>query len=117
MTSKMPGTELAKLARDFRATASATDSAIFDFLSALDCPRSLAVWLLYKNKEHQQLVDMGIRPEWYNNSERFRTAYAATEFLSKSDFLKLDVNKKDAAFKKFFEFEELCKATDRKSVV
>jgi hypothetical protein len=112
MSSKRRNAELVKLARTFRVTSSVTDEAVLDYLSALDCPRSLTVWLLYKNGEHQQLVDLDIEPEDYDTVQRFRDAYDAWAFLSKSDFLKLDISKKDQAFKKFYQYEELCRLTN-----
>jgi len=112
MPSKRQSAELVKLARTFRVPSSVTDAAIYDFLQSLDCPRSLAVWLLYSNAEHQQLVDLDIDPMHYISATGFRDAYAATMFLGKSNFLKLDVSKKDAAYKKFFQYEELCKHTN-----
>lgn len=103
---------LVKLARDFRVAHQTTDDAVFDFLHALDTPRSLTVWLLYENKEHDQLVDLGIEPKDYNDPFKFRDDYAATHFLAKSNFLQVSRNRKDEAFKKFFKFEELCSQTN-----
>lgn len=112
MSSKMRNKELVKLARQHRVASSVTDEAIFDFLSASNCPRSLAVWLLYANKEHQQLVDLECYAKDYNSPFAFRDAYAATNLLSKSDFLKIAVAKDVAAFEKFFKFEDLCRQTN-----
>jgi hypothetical protein len=112
MSSKMRNSELIKLARTFRVPAPATGQAIFDYLSSLDCPRSLAVWLLYDSGEHMQLVDLDCHPNGYDSPFRFRDAYAATTFLSKANFLKLDLDCKEEAFKKFFQYEELCKQTN-----
>lgn len=97
MSSKMSSKELAKQVRDFRVGESATDSAIFDFLLSLNTPRSLAVWLLYKHGEHQQLVDLEVDPLHYDLAERFRDDYVATSFLSKANFLRLDVSKKTSS--------------------
>jgi len=104
--------ELVKLARNHYVPASITDVAIHDFLEALDCPKSLAISILYKHQEYQQLVDMELEPLDYNDPFSFRDAYTAFSFLSKADFFKLAVSKEEAAFKKFFKFEELCKQTN-----
>jgi len=112
MSSKKRNAELVKLAQTYHVAKSDTDTSIFDFLSALDCPKSLAVWLLYSNGEHQQLVDLDIDPLDYNDPWGFRDAYAAYCFLSKADFFKLAVSKEQAAYKKFFQYEELCKQTN-----
>lgn len=114
MSSKMHNGELVKLAKTFRVAESETDLVIFDFFSALDTPRSLACWILYNNQEYQQLVELEVLPKHYDSPFRFRDDYAATHFLSKSSFLKLDVSKKAKALSKFFDFEELCSRTNRR---
>lgn len=100
------------LARDFRVPPHETDGAVHNLLSAIDCPRSLTVWLLFKHKEHNQLVDLECSPQHYSNAEEFRNAYVATEFLSKANFLELATDRKAVAMKKFFDFEELCARTN-----
>jgi len=114
MSFKKSHSDLLKAYRTTRYTQRMSDEAILLFLESLDCPRSLAVWLLYRNGEHSQLVDLGCRPEWFNTHSGFADAYAATSFLSKADFLDLPVSKKDAALAKFWEFEELCGTTNNR---
>jgi len=114
MSSKMRNTELAKLAQTFRVSTSATDVAVYDFLLALNTPRSLTVWLLYSQKEHEQLVSLEVNPNHYIDGESFRNDYLATQFLLKADFLKLPVSKKDAAMQKFHQYEELCGQTNNR---
>lgn len=104
--------ELAKLARSFHAPSDVTDVAIRNFLSSLNCPRSLAVSLLYESGEHRQLVDLDVNPLHYNSAVDFRDAYLSTEFLSKANFLKLDSDRKTVAISKFRKFEDQCKATN-----
>lgn len=103
---------VAQLARSFRTATSETDEAIYSFFASLNCPRSLALWLLYSNQEFEQLVCVETDPSYYNSATEFRDAYTATEFLSKADFLPLAVSKSDAAFRKFSEYESLCKSTN-----
>lgn len=98
----------------YRVSDGTTSSAVFNFLEALNSPRALTVWLLYSSNEHQQLVDLDIDPNQYRTADEFRSAYAATMLLSKSDFLKLDVDRKQKAFEKFDQFELLCKQTNRR---
>ena len=112
MSSKRRNDSVLNDIKTFRAAASDTDIAIFNFFSALDTPRSLCCWLLYSNGEHQQLVDLDISADNYVNGYRFRDDYNATSFLSKADFFKLAVSKKEAALKKFFEYEDLCNRTN-----
>lgn len=84
-----------------------TDKAVQRFLEALSCPRSLAVWMLYKYSEHQQLVDLTWEPTWYRDEYDARDAYVATEFLSKADFLCLDVDRERVALDRMAECELL----------
>jgi hypothetical protein len=92
-----------------------TAEAIFNFLSAIDTPKSLAVWLLWKHKEHDQLTSIDVNPEHYGeNPYRFRLDLAATSLLSKARFLKTSFKKEEVAFKKFFKFEELCRETNHR---
>lgn len=114
MSSKMRNTDLAKLARTFRVSASATDVALRDYLSSLDSPRALTVWLLYSQNEHEQLVSLEVNPNQYIDREKFRSDYLATHLLLKADFLKLAVSKKEAAMSKFRQYEELCGQTNRR---
>jgi hypothetical protein len=114
MSSKKRNTELVKLVRNHHVAPSVTDEAIRNILRSLDCPRSLAVWLLYSNREHEQLVNLTISPLDYCQPGDFQDAYCATEFLSKADFLDLPFDRKEVAYKKFHEYESLCKLTNHR---
>lgn len=119
--------------RDYKVHPTLNDRAIYSILEGLNSPRSLAVWLLYSNNEHQQLVDLEITPETYLDTHalgrrvwggpisefsrdalRFRDDYSATCLLSKAEFLSLDVNPVDAAMKKFFQAEADCRCTNKR---
>lgn len=89
-----------------------TTDTILDFLQSLDTPRSLSVWLLYKNKEHKQLLDLDIDPLSYLNDFSFRDDYAATCFLSKAKFLRTGYDLKQRALDKFAECELYVKGTN-----
>lgn len=89
-----------------------TDAAIHSFLSSLDCPRSLTVWLLYSSGEHDQLSQLEFKPEDYIELTKFRDSYAATCLLSKADFLRTTFNRKQRALDKFLKSEELCRSTN-----
>lgn len=93
---------------------SVTDRSIELFLQGLDCPRSLTVWILYKNREHQQLVDLDFQAEHYRNPGSARDAYLATCFLSKADFLDLPFDRQAVAYEKFFTCEESCRLTNKR---
>lgn len=103
-----------RAARTFRAASSVTDEYVVNYLSSLDSPRSLMVWLLYHYSEHDQLTELSIDPNHYNDSSRFRDDYAATHFLAKADFLKTSFDKEQVALNKFSEFEDLCGLTNRR---
>lgn len=100
--------------RNLRYGAKTTDTYIFDFLSSLDCPRSLAVWLLYESREHDQLVNMETDPLDFLRPSEFRDAYTATQFLSKSCFLKLTNDPEQVAIKKFDRYEQYCVETNNR---
>jgi hypothetical protein len=104
--------ELLEVASNFRVQPSVTDEIVHHFFSSLDTPKSLACWLLYSSKEHDQLLDLSVNPNDYQSGYRFRLDYDAVNFLSKSVFLKTSFDKEIVAFKKFHQFEELCKSTN-----
>lgn len=112
MSSEMRNRELIKLACTTRIASNETSRFVFETLQSYDCPRALTVWLLFVNDEHDQLVDLDIDPNGYNDDVSFKDAYAATLFLSKANFLDLRVDKKTAAIEKFKKFEQLCRRTN-----
>lgn len=86
-----------------------TYGLIESYLSALDCPRSLTVWLMFLHQEHDQLVALTIDPLDYNGPDRFRDSYLATKFLSKATFLSTKVDKKAVALEGFLKCEDACR--------
>lgn len=98
----------------YSVSRSVTDRTIEKLLAGLDCPRSLAVWMLYRSGEHQQLVDMDWSPTAYDSSMRARDSYIASELLSKAKFLTLDVDPETAAMTTYFEIEEHCRVVNRR---
>lgn len=90
-----------------------TDLFIFDYLSAIDSPLSLSVWLLYLHNEHDQIVLKEIDHKSYNSVESFRDDYQAVRFLSKAKFLKLSVDPKLVAIQKYNDCEKLNAITNR----
>lgn len=90
-----------------------TDGFIFRFLEGLDTPRSLAVWMLYKSNEHLQLANLDPNTDCepflgLRSVDVCRRDYLATEFLSKADFLKTNLNLEEVALDKFLEAEKSC---------
>lgn len=102
---------------NFRATSALTDDAVFDVLSSLDSPRSLAVWLLFSSKskgDHDQLTRLECLPANYRDAFSFRDDYLATKLLSKAAFLDTSFDRKTVAMEKFSKFEESCRSTNHR---
>jgi hypothetical protein len=112
MSSKKHGGRFHKGIASCRVAEGLESSAIAEFLSALDCPRSLAILILYRNGEHEQIAKMEFNPKAYDSLVDLRSAYVATKFLSKFEGLSFDVDLDEVALKKFDEFELLCKQTN-----
>lgn len=85
---------------------------IRDFLEALDSPRALTVWLLFKHGEHRDLVELVIDPMQYNDPEKYRVDHAATKFLSKCIGLKTGIDLKKQAITSAEEAESRCRLTN-----
>lgn len=114
MSSKKYGNGLFKMAKALSVKHELTPRLIESFLSSLDSPRALAVWLMFKNHEHDQLAALKFDPLHYNGAEDTRRAYFATKYLSKFDSLNLTVDKETAAYAKFQLFEEQCGRTNNR---
>jgi len=112
MKTEFSNADILKNARDYRVPHQMTDETIFQLLSSIDTPRSLMIWLLYSNGEHDQLTKVDIDPNSYLNGMVFRDDYVATLLLSKSVFLKTSFDRKKVAFDKFEEYELLCSHTN-----
>lgn len=91
-----------------------TQTLVQQYLAALNCPRSLAVWLLYKYGEHEQLLDLEINPNDFIDPSHFRDAYLATHYLSKSTFLHTTYDKKEKALIKWRAAEVKCREINRR---
>jgi hypothetical protein len=114
MSSKKYGGRFLSGISSYRVPRELSSQAVEEFLSALDCPRSLTVWLLFSNKEHDQLANLEFNPKWYNDLVSLRDSYAATKFLSKYKGLTLSRDLDEVAIEKFKLFESLCRDTNRR---
>lgn len=88
---------------------------IREYLEALDCPRSLACWLLYSAGDGEslvQLVNLKCDPTQYDGIENFRAAHAATKFLSKTAGLKTGIDTAGVAVEAAREAERRCSQTN-----
>jgi hypothetical protein len=74
----------------------------------IDSPRSIAVYLLLKNKEYQQYLELTIDPDNYDDPSQFRDDYLVTEILRKSPNLPLGVDRSAEALLSFSESEHHC---------
>lgn len=83
-----------------------------DVCEAIDSPRSLTVWLLFREKEYSQLLDLKIVAEHYLTSYRFSDDYLVTSFLSKYPAFNGLRNTKEAAIEAFNSSEDQCKVTN-----
>ena len=81
-------------------------------LSALDCPRSLAVVILLRNDMWSEIANLKIDPLHYNDPETFFLAYQATKLLSKAKWLPTQIDLRQVAKEKFLESEKRCKVTN-----
>jgi hypothetical protein len=75
---------------------------------SIGTPRALSVWLLIKNDEHQQLVDLSIDHNNYSEAQAFRDDYLVTSMLQKNPRLKLNIDRKKVALDKFRNAEASC---------
>jgi hypothetical protein len=112
MSSKKYGSQFLKGLTSFRVPEGVTSQAIENYLSALDCPRALAVFILFRNREYEQLIKLEFDPLLYLTMEECRDAYAATKFLSKYTAFAMDLDRDKVALQKFEEFELLCRQTN-----
>jgi hypothetical protein len=112
--NKLVAQEIKSLALNTRLAKSETTDLILDYLTSIDCPRALSVWIMFKNNEHDQLSELKCNPLHYRSASDFSDAYLASEFLSKSTFLNTTFDKKAKALVKFDLFEKQCRETNKR---
>lgn len=92
----------------------ANSRAVFLYLSGLDCPRALTVWILYRHKHYEDVVNLTVEPNDYSCDKSFRDAFLSTKLLSKANFFKIkSINRKDVAMRGFVEAEKSCLQINR----
>lgn len=83
--------------------------------SSIDSPRSLAAWLMFKNNEFHQLVNLDINPGHYDSDESFADDYLVTKYLSKYPGFKHEMlEPRKIAIDTFLRAEAECKATNKR---
>lgn len=90
------------------------DVYVHSYLAALDCPRSLAVQLMYAHGEHAQLAQLTWDPHHYNDVSTAADSLAATKFLSKAEFLNTGINREEVAMAGFVDAERQCREANRR---
>lgn len=102
------------------------ENLIFDHLSTLGTPRSLAVWLMFLHGEHKQVVEYSINTKEYleqelyvgaNGPSRLRLDYAASKFLSKCAGLNTGIDLKAVAIESAEKAELQCGSTNKRLVL
>lgn len=81
---------------------------ISESLRALDCARSLTVFILFKYGQFDDIVNLTFDPLDYNSLEDASDALQSTELLRKCDNLPTTIDRKAVALKNFFDCEEKC---------
>ena len=94
-----------------RIGTSALDWAL-NVWAALNTPRSLACYILARNKEWRQLVELSVNPIHYVDPVSFLADYQATKLLSKYPFLDTGIDRKAVAKKKFVDADSQCALTN-----
>lgn len=85
---------------------------VLTYLSSLDCSRSLAVAILYRHGEYEQIINLAFNPFDYNDFETARDTLLATELLRKHADLPTSVDRDAVCLDKFYQSELSCKATN-----
>lgn len=102
----------------YKTIAGVTKVAL-ELYSGLDTPRSLACYILLREKEYGELINLSTRPSDYLDTVSGGVQYykdaLATDFLRKfSGFPPVVADKKKAAWDLFEEAEDLCFQTNRR---
>jgi len=91
-----------------------TNKVIHRFLKDLDTPVAHQILSLYNNGKHDELLEIDIDPNSYDDVVSFAKDYAAVKFLSKADFLKTSFDRERRALDKFYESEIQCSRTNQR---
>lgn len=84
------------------------------YLTLLNSPRSLTVWLLIDHEEWGQLVSLSCDPLHYNDAESYLTASSATCLLKKFSGLPTGIDLPGEALKTFIIAEKQCYVTNHR---
>lgn len=85
-----------------------------DYMSALDCPRSVGVSILLRYGEGDQVAQLSVNPLHYDTPARYYAAACATDFLRKFDALDTTIDLEKVTFDKWLWAERQCYITNQR---
>lgn len=96
--------------------SSKIDATFQSLCEAVNTPRSLALWLMFRTDELSQFLNMGVRAEDYleSQSDKFRDDYLCTEYLSKYKGLNTGIDTRQVALAAFTAAEDQCRITNER---
>lgn len=110
--SRSKPNEILRLNREFRVPSSSNDELIEEFFVAIGTPVALSCYILFRNREFDQLVNKDVDPSVYLDGSQLRCDLAAVSFLRKNSSIKTSFQKKSRALDAFAEAEHLCYLTN-----
>lgn len=87
-------------------------SLVRKLCESIDTPRSLAVAILIRNDEFEQLLNLDFEPSRYDSAGACADDYLVTKILSKNPRLPLFVDPEEVAIRKFWAAEKQCFETN-----
>lgn len=80
---------------------------------AMDTPRSLALWIAAKYRDHNAILELkDVQPSAYDCPVRFFKDYQSSKYLAKSVELITGIDKEAVAYQKFLSAEDSCRETN-----
>ncbi len=92
----------------------AAEKAILRLFEDLGTPRSLTCFIMYQNREWDQLARLAVDPNHYSSPEAYWRDAMATDLLRKLDDLPTTIDRKVVAEDSFIECERECLRTNRR---
>lgn len=83
-----------------------------DLCKNIGSPRALACAILAENDEWQQLLDLPINPDHYDDSQLFADDYLVSELMKKNPRLPLGLDREALAIAGFHRYEAQCAKTN-----
>jgi hypothetical protein len=96
-----------------KLSSDAMERIVFSLCERIDSPRSLSAWLCFKYSQ-DALVELSVADITVRGTAQFQLDYFITEYLTKYKGLKLSVDKREAALRKWKLSEVQCKETNQR---